>query len=117
MSHGLKYVSQDLRRELEEKHTLLVKVLEEEALYIERRAKEIVPVDSGKLRDSINVRVSRSPRYPGLIATASAVNIKTGYNYALIQHENPDYHHDAPGQYHYIEEPYEEAVERIMEKL
>lgn len=64
MSHGLKYVSQDLRRELEEKHTLLVKVLEEEALYIERRAKEIVPVDSGKLRDSINVRVSLQSSLP-----------------------------------------------------
>ena len=44
--------------------------LEECAEWIEQSAKELVPLDTGKLRDSISVRVSGSRRYPGIIASA-----------------------------------------------
>lgn len=114
---GLKIINQELRSLLKEKRTLLLKELTPLAEQIELDAKTIVPVDTGNLRDSINVKVSRSPRYPGIIATASAKNVRTGYDYAKIQHENPDYHHNTPGQYKYIEKPFDEAVEKLMEVL
>lgn len=114
---GFKYVQQDLRNLLREQHTLGLKLLPPIAEQIASEARAIVPVKSGVLRESINVRVSRSPRYPGIVATASAVNPKTGYDYATIQHENPDYHHEAPGQYKFIEEPFNKAVEQLFKEL
>lgn len=59
---------------------------------IESNAKLLVPLDTGALRDSIMVRVSRSNRWPGIIAHASATMY--GYDYALIQEENEEYSHD-----------------------
>ena len=55
-------------------------------------AQELVPIDSGKLRNSIVVRRSHSNRYPGIIAHASA-KASNGFDYALIQEENEDYEH------------------------
>ena len=65
--------------------------LEDLAEDIENNAKILVPLDTGALRDSIRVRVSKSPKYPGIIAHASA--IMDGFDYALIQEENEDYRH------------------------
>lgn len=59
---------------------------------IQNNAEILVPLDKGALQESIEVRVSKSRRYPGLIAHASATN--AGYDYALIQEENEDYNHD-----------------------
>ena len=55
-------------------------------------SQELVPIDSGALRNSIVVRRSHSNRYPGIIAHASAKASK-GFDYALIQEENEDYTH------------------------
>lgn len=66
-------------------------------------AKALVPVDTGKLHDSIWARVSKSTRYPGLIVQASAK--KKGFDYALIQEENELFSHDI-GQAHYLSEPF-----------
>lgn len=114
---GFKVISKDLRSMLKEKHTLLKNILTAEAPEIERRAQAITPVETGALRESVQVRASGSPRYPGIIGTASAQNVRTGYNYARIQHENVMYHHAEPGQSKYLEEPMDEAVERIMRLL
>ena len=82
-----------------------VEMLEELATWIEDDAREIVPVDKGKLRDSISVRVSKSARYPGIIASASAKS-KRGFDYALIQEENENFSHVEPGQAHYLSQPF-----------
>ena len=52
----------------------------------------LVQLDTGALMHSIEVRVSRSHRYPGIIAHASATN--AGYDYALIQEETEPYGND-----------------------
>ena len=78
--------------------------LEVAATWIQDDAKAITPVDKSKLRDSVNVRVSKSPRYPGIIASASAKS-KRGFDYALIQEENEDFSHEEPGQAHYLSQP------------
>ena len=79
--------------------------LQESAAIIEDRAKELCPVYTGQsgrngkvyfdprviigaLRDSIKVEVSRSNRYPGIRASASAKNIGKSFDYALVQEEN-----------------------------
>lgn len=63
--------------------------LEDLAEDIQNNAEILVPLDKGALQESIEVRVSRSRRYPGLIAHASATN--AGYDYALIQEETEPY--------------------------
>ena len=67
---------------------------------IDYDAKLLVPVDTGKLKSSINVRVSRSRRYPGIIAHASAKN--RGFDYALMQDINEEYEHDKGESAHYL---------------
>ena len=113
---GLREIKQDLRDMLKEKHTLALDALEEVADYIYQEAFARVPVKTGELQDSIQVDVSRSPRYPGIIATAEAHNPNTGYDYAFIQEVNESYHHDI-GQAHYLEEPFREAVQAFFAKM
>ena len=79
--------------------------LEDLASDIQNNAEMLVPLDTGALRDSIEVRVSRSRRYPGLIAHASATN--AGYDYALIQEETEpfnggQYEHEDDRLAHYL---------------
>lgn len=78
--------------------------LEAAADWIQDDARAIVPADKGKLRESIVVRVSRSARYPGIIASASAKS-RRGFDYALIQEENEEFSHEEPGQAHYLSQP------------
>lgn len=75
------------------------------AEWIQEDAKAIAPVLTGKLRESINVRVSKSHRYPGIIASASACSNR-GFDYALIQEENENFSHEIPGQAHYLSQPF-----------
>lgn len=84
--------------------------LEVAAGWIQDDAQAIVPVDKGKLRDSIVVRVSKSPRYPGIIASASAKS-KRGFDYALIQEENENFSHEEPGQAHYLSQPFYQILD------
>ena len=79
--------------------------LEDLADDIQNNAELLVPLDTGALMNSIEVRVSRSRRYPGLIAHASATN--AGYDYALIQEETEPfdggkYEHDEGRLAHYL---------------
>lgn len=79
--------------------------LEDLASDIQNNAEMLVPLDTGALMNSIEVRVSRSRRYPGLIAHARATN--AGYDYALIQEETEPfdggkYAHDDERLAHYL---------------
>ena len=77
-------------------------------------AQELVPLDTGKLQRSIQARVSKSPRYPGLIVSASAKD--HGYDYALIQEENEDFSHDEGRQAHYLSEPFYNILNQFYEQ-
>lgn len=115
-AEGLREIKEDLRQALKDHHKLLSEKMEKAADYIYSGAFERVPVKTGKLQDSIQVDVSYSPRYPGIIATATAENVNTGYDYALIQEVNEEYKH-YEGQAHYLEEPFREAVEQFYEEM
>ena len=87
--------------------------LEAAAEWITADAQELVPLLTGKLQNSINVRVSKSNRYPGLIATASAKS-KKGFDYALIQEENEEFSHEGVRQAHYLSEPFYNIIDEFF---
>lgn len=74
--------------------------LEDVASDIQSNAEMLVPLDTGALQRSIEVRVSRSNRWPGIIAHASAIN--AGRDYAVDQEENEDYSHEDDRLAHYL---------------
>ena len=88
--------------------------LEAIADWIVDDAKALVPLDTGKLHDSMNASVSKSPRYPGLIVSASAK--KKGFDYALIQEENELFSHEI-GQAHYLSEPFYNLLDQFYFEL
>lgn len=114
---GLQEIKEDLRQMLREHHKLTNTALEQAADYIYGASVQLVPIATGALQSSIQVNVSRSPRYPGILATASALNPRTGYDYALIQEVNETYRHIEGRQAHYLEEPFREAVKQFYKEM
>ena len=112
---GLSEASKHLTRFLRTVETVPTKILLEEAPRIEETAKIRTPEKTGKLKESVKVRVSRDKRRPGLYAQASAFN--RGYDYALIQHENLSYNHPNGGQAKFLESAFVEGVERIERRI
>lgn len=99
-----------VRRDYKEIFKKHLEDLELAVQWIEDDAKYIAPVDKHKLQDSISVRISRSTRYPGIIASASAKSNK-GFDYALIQEENENFSHEEPGQAHYLSQPFYQIID------
>lgn len=112
---GLSEASKHLTRFLRTVETVPTNILLEEAPRIEETAKIRTPEKTGKLKESVKVRVSCDKRRPGLYAQASATN--RGYNYALIQHENLSYNHPNGGQAKFLESAFVEGVERIERRI
>lgn len=112
---GLSEASKHLTRFLRTVETVPTNILLEEAPRIEETAKIRTPEKTGKLKESVKVRVNRDKRRPGLYAQASAIN--RGYNYALIQHENLSYNHPNGGQAKFLESAFVEGVERIERRI
>lgn len=112
---GLSEASKHLTRFLRTVETVPTNILLEEAPRIEETAKIRTPEKTGKLKESVKVRVSRDKRRPGLYAQASARN--RGYDYALIQHENLSYNHPNGGQAKFLESAFVEGVERIERRI
>ena len=114
--------------------------LEEMAEYIEEDAKNLAPVyvgteileykggfftgnshiwcnpkiESGLLKKSIEVKVSRSRRYPGIIAKATAKNTGKHFDYALIQEEQETFFHTI-GEAHYLSQPFYNNIASYLE--
>ena len=112
---GLNEASKHLTKFLRTVETVPTNILLEEAPRIEETAKVRTPEKTGKLKESVKVRVSRDKRRPGLYAQASARN--RGYDYALIQHENLSYNHPNGGQAKFLESAFVEGVERIERRI
>lgn len=69
----------------------------------------LAPIDEGNLRASGSSQSYDGPQGPG---------VEVGYDeeYALVQHERLDYHHDE-GQAKYLEQPYLENKRRYAEAI
>ena len=105
----------NLTKFLKQLDTVPTEELEKSAQRIKTDAIAKVPYKTGKLERSIYVRVAKDKKRPGLVAGASARS-KDGYNYAGIQHENENYHHDK-GQAHFISEPFNDEVKRLKRRI
>lgn len=95
--------------------TVPMEILEQESGKILAQAKQETPFKTGKLEDSVYVKVSRDRRHPGLVIGASARN--KGFNYAGIQHENTSFHHPIKGKAHYLRDPFNRGIRRIKRRL
>lgn len=71
----------------------------------------------GKLQRSIYCRPTRAKGKFGIVAGASAWDPYRKFNYAGIQHENEEYHHDSPRQAHYISQPLDKYAKIIIQKI
>lgn len=79
------------------------------AEYLLEESQPLVPVDTGRLRAS--GKVVEIPK--GYSVVYSTENPETGYNYAMIQHENLEYHHEV-GQAKYLEEPFRRNADKLI---
>ena len=95
--------------------TVPVEELEKSAQTIKAEAIAQTPYRTGKLEDSVYVRVSRNKREPGLVAGASAKD--HGYDYAGIQHESTSFDHPIKGKAHYISDPFNKEVKNLKRRL
>lgn len=95
--------------------TVPLEELEKTAQAIKVKAIDQTPYKTGKLEQSVYVRVSRDKRRPGLVAGASAKS--SGYDYAGIQHENTQYRHPIKGKAHYISDPFNQEVRNLKRRL
>lgn len=95
--------------------TVPLEELDKTAQAIKVKSIAQAPYKTGKLEQSIYVRVSRDKRRPGLVAGASAKS--SGYDYAGIQHENTQYHHPIKGKAHYISDPFNQEVRNLKRRL
>lgn len=115
-----KYGGANLRQALD---NYIVRVLfegeagvREAANFLLGESRPLVPVDSGKLKESGEVvskggYKNRTPIYSVKYSAES----KNGFNYAYIQHETPPpiYQHEQ-GQWKYLEQPFKENRERLL---
>lgn len=77
-------------------------------------SKELVPVDTGDLKESAFLEVSNFRGNP---------RVDMGYgkgghpDYAVMVHENPDMYHKAPTQYKFLQKPLEEDFENVKQRV
>lgn len=87
---------------------------------IDKHTRPLVPLETGKLRQSVMRRNGMliEGDYMSQEIEYSARNERTGFDYALIQHENFDYHHRV-GQAMYLTDGIvasENEVYRLIER-
>ena len=112
---SVKDAKKKLTKFLKTLETVPQEELEKTAEKIYDEAVAQVPYKTGKLENSIYVRVSKSKSKPGLVAGASAR--EHGYDYAGIQHENEDYIHPIKGKAHYISDPFNKEVKLMQRRI
>lgn len=95
--------------------TVPVEEIEKSAQKIKAEAIAQTPYETGKLEDSVYVRVSRDKKRPGLVAGARAKD--RGYDYSGIQHEETSYEHPIKGKAHYISAPFNKEVANLKRRL
>lgn len=105
-----------LQQFIREVQVVTAQELETFRVNVETEAKAQVPFQTGRLQESIKVRVSRSKTKPGVNITALARDPESHYNYAPIQHERPDFQHDV-GKWHYLSDPYNQEVRRFKARI
>ena len=117
-------VRRNLRRMGKDVKKEVIKTLEDIALDLADKALNLAPVDTGRLRKSADPEVIVSNNKARANVTFSAIDPKTGYDYALIQHEDLSFKHPRGGQAKYLEQPlrrnsgrYRQELEKAVKKV
>lgn len=113
---SVQMAKRDLQRFLRKLEVIPTQILEDEAAVLKAEIIAEIPYDTGRLERSVRVSVSKDKKRPGLNASASAHDPRTGYNYSGIQHENPNYRH-TKGKDHFISDPFRRATKRIIQRI
>ena len=88
-------------------------MLQQTASDIHGDAEMLVQKDTGELSSSIEVRVSKSYRYPGIIAHASSKD--KGFDYAVVQEEDETFSHNDDESAHYLGGPFALHISEFYE--
>ena len=95
----------------------VINTLEDIALDLADKALNLAPVDTGRLRKSADPEVIISNNKARANVTFSAKDPETGYDYALIQHEDLTFKHPNGGQAKYLEQPLKRNAGRYKQEL
>lgn len=80
---------------------------------VQRNARKRAPLDTGRLRKGISVTSTRRGTFR---ISVHAKNPKTGYDYALIQHNNPEYKHPV-GEYLFVTKAMKEELDLFERRI
>lgn len=80
---------------------------------VQRNARKRAPLDTGRLRKGISVTSTRRGTFR---ISVHAKNPKTGYDYALIQHNNPEYKHPV-GEYLFVSKAMKEELDLFERRI
>lgn len=87
--------------------------LENAAKYLLELSQPLVPVDTGRLKESGKAFMADEKT---AFVTYEAFNPENGYEYAPIQHEALDFHHNV-GQAKYLEEPFLQNMDKLVDTI
>lgn len=114
---GVDSIIGKLKRFLHRQEVLPLAVLESEAPGLEAEIFAQTPKDTGQLEQSVDVTVYQLSGSKCMLWAKAHAFSPTGYDYSDIQHDNEAFHHPVKGKAHYISDPFQEAVERIEDRL
>jgi hypothetical protein len=80
---------------------------------VQRNARKRAPLETGRLRKGIKITSTRRGTFR---ISVRAKNPKTGYNYALIQHNNPEYKHPV-GEYLFVTKAMKEELDLFERRI
>lgn len=102
-----------LKRFIAEVPKILGEETNELMIRVQRNARNRAPLDTGRLRKGISVTSTRRGTFR---VSIYAENPKTGYDYALIQHNNPGYVHPV-GEYLFVTKAMKEELDLFERRI
>lgn len=112
VTRNINSIRRNLRNMRTEVRKKTIEAFEDVVLDLADKSMNLAPVDTGKLRKSVDPDVKIRGHKITASVTFSAKNPETGYDYALIQHEDLTFKHPKGGQAKYLEQPLKENQER-----
>ena len=102
-----------LKRFIAEVPKILGEETNELMVRVQRNACNRAPLDTGRLRKGISVTSTQRGTFR---VSIHAENPKTGYDYALIQHNNPEYEHPV-GEYLFVTKAMKEELDLFERRV
>jgi hypothetical protein len=104
----------NMKKEVRQK---TIEAFEDVVLDLADKALNLAPKDTGRLRKSADPEVKVKHNKVTATVTFSAKNPDTGYDYAMIQHEDMSFKHPNGGQAKFLEQPLKENQNRYRREV